>query len=207
MATYGFLFWATTNHGTPGQNDSPVLHTDAYPTTYGNGATAGYVADQPNQIDETNDIDYRLIGTHYIVNNTVVYDFRIDITGTLTINSSNGDHGNAGGYTYSEFFDNTTSLVVVVDSATGQLSNQFWDASGVKRTSASDWVTNQTSISKSVSTFFKWRNGKISAGGSTYWNYIQVASSGGAGAIQSPFFKSNLDGLGAGGRFFNNRLG
>lgn len=176
MAIYGFLFWATTGHGTPGPNDSVVDVAELYPTSYGNGATAGYLAGTaPNEINETNDIDYRLIGTHYTQGNTVVHTFKVDITGSVTINSSNGDHGNGSGYTYSEFFDNTTSLAVVVNG-TGQNSNQFWDASGVKRTTVSDWTTNQTSITKTVNTHFRWQNGNSSGTGASYWNYLQLST-------------------------------
>lgn len=204
MATYGFLFWATTGHGTPGANESVVDHNELYPTTYGNGATAGYLAGTAcNEIDEATNVDYRLTGTHYTQGNAVTHDFKVDITGSVTINSSNGDHGNASGFTYSEFFDNTTSLAVVVNSASGQASNNFWDATGVKRTSAADWVTNQASVVKTVSTHFKWRLGKSTGTGATYWNYLKLSTS----VSGKVFSGSSLNGLGAGGPFFHNRVG
>lgn len=181
--TYGFIFAAST--GEPyAAAESYVAKGDVYPVSYSNGASGGYTgAIQPDSINESQDIDYRLSHTHYSHSNSQVCTFKVGTTGSIVVNSANGDHGNGSSACYSVFKDNGTTIATVT-AGTGQSSNQWWDASGVLRTTAALWVSNQTSITGTFNTSFEWVLGNASAGGASYWNYLSIVVTAGGGSTE-----------------------
>jgi len=141
----------TAGYVTDGANDwgETTLATD-YPatTTQGNKVGLESGVNWSNR-DRNAAIDPRLAGMGY-TNNNVTATIRFDITaGTKNIRLAAGDYNYASGALV-EIFDTTTSLGVVISTAT-TAGDRFRDATDVEYSSA-NWPGSNTAISKTFST-------------------------------------------------------
>ena len=136
-----FDFRATSGYVTDPANCSPVLG-DAYPHTYSNGITAGWNGG-PATEDDSSSVDARLAGVNNKYNQGVQLTFRIDLDAAESkdIRAAFGNATNSSGYQYVQLLDDTT-VIATIDQPTGESAGQWYDATGVLRTSSSDWVNN-----------------------------------------------------------------
>lgn len=136
-----FDFRATSGYVTDPANCSPVLG-EAYPHTYSNGITAGWNGG-PATEDDSSSVDARLAGVNNKYNQGVQLTFRIDLDAAESkdIRAAFGNATNSSGYQYVQLLDDTT-VIATIDQPTGESAGQWYDATGVLRTSNSDWVNN-----------------------------------------------------------------
>lgn len=144
----GLNFRRSSGYVTDPAGTTYVQDNDDYPTSRG-GWTFGYTNDLPTDNDRDRDsgIDARLAGVHFYTNNDTggsAKSFRIDLdnTGNHDVHIASGD-ATAAQTQYWHVKDNTTSLIDETDG-TSTPSADWEDATGTVRTSASDWVTNET---------------------------------------------------------------
>lgn len=158
MAYKGFNFRATGPSGTfvtDGANDSavyqlagPALQNYSYPS-FSNGLSAGWVSggDVNNFRNRNAALDPRLAGIWF--NNVVTKaEFRIDCTGSVNIRLALGDDASGWSHTCAIYDGAAGSPFATITGTTG--TSQWLDATGTLRTSASDWVSNNASISRTV---------------------------------------------------------
>lgn len=142
MATYGVNFRATAGYVTDPANYTYDLG-EAYPVTRG-GITFGYLTSK--QIDQTRDRDNtvgdkRLAGINFTIASVSgsLGTFQLDKTGAATVILGLGDlsASNTIGISIADSGGTKFSISGSVNAA------EFYDGSGVKRTSAADWASNQ----------------------------------------------------------------
>lgn len=173
MTTTGIDFRATSTFVTDPANCTYCLG-DAYPTTRG-GLTFGWLAGAGSTTrDRSTSVDVRLAGINGTSGSGT---FRVDLpaTGTYNIGIAMGDAGsNQSGQSFT-VLDNTTSLLTGGPQSPN--SNQYMDASGVVRTSDTDWINNnvQKSLTFATTTF------KITAAGTVFGvlAHLDIVASGG----------------------------
>lgn len=178
--TKGWNFRATSGYCTDPANTTYAIcgdgaAYDAYPTTR-NSVTFGYTDGAFNDCkrDRNNAIDCRLAGraqrndaTTLSIGQAV---FRVDLpnAGTYKINLAMGDGTGSGTNPYVQIYDNATLKNTV--SYTGTVGAGQWaDATGVLRTSAALWVSDNAFITVTFATttfFLKYAN---SAGTGSGW--------------------------------------
>lgn len=137
----GLYFRAINNQVSPTDYEAEIGTTANYPHTTAKGIVVGWENVPTGTRDRTAVGDVRTRGIHFGAQ-TGVYDYRIDLpaAGTYNIRAAFGDKDNAhhqrvrilDGTTV--LFDYSSAGVVGIDA--------YMDATGVTRTSASDWVTN-----------------------------------------------------------------
>ncbi len=162
----GFNFRGTSNYVTDGASTTSVLG-DFYPTTttiggipvtYGwntGGAVLGCTGGIAG-INRNASVDPRLAGVNYVGPSSCAV-FRVDLptTGVYKVQLGFGDDLNAFSNFVGTIYDNASILSVITAGASLSAA-QFIDATGVTRTSASDWVTNQatSTLTFTTSTFY-----------------------------------------------------
>ncbi len=120
----------------------------AYPVTE-NGTTFGWTS--PNQAsaarNRSTSVNARLAGVNQVYANNQTGRWRLDLPapGAYTIRVAMGDQGFAHPYQSIRIYDATT-LVATVTGPNGTGVNQYMDATGVVRTSDTDWVANEVGI-------------------------------------------------------------
>lgn len=204
----GFDFRDSSGYVTDPTNCTYVLNSNdgAYPTTR-NSVTFGWVSIPfGNSRNRTTANDARLAGMNYIAD-SVQATFQVDLPSAQDYKISAAFNDPTVGMSdfYAQFKDNTTVLTTF-DHAAGTGANEYYDASDVKRTSASDWVTNNATIQKTFS--------------STTFNLKLARSTGNANVSVAHLFlsqvaasatklkmNSQLNGLDSSGPFFSNPLG
>jgi hypothetical protein len=185
--TKGFNFRSTSGYVTDTGDNTYVLGStgSAYPTTQ-NGVTFGWGngGASTDRRDRNSSVDQRFAGSNF---QNVPYSyayFRVDLpaTGEYVIRLSMGD------YSYSQavqfaILDDSSVLTAPSGVATGS-SNRYVDATGVVRTSPSDWISNNASYTGTFTTqIFMLRTGD--GGSNTYGGSVthlwidQVAVVGG----------------------------
>lgn len=140
-------FRSTEAFVTDGPGETFVIR-DVYPTIR-DGLTFGWESGVLG-VNRTTSVP-RLAGGNFIQNGTREFRLDLDFTGNYNIEAGFGD--SAQQHTDFEMIDNTTVFKSVTAGATG--AGEFLDADGTVRTSRSDWVSNQMSISRNFgSTIF-----------------------------------------------------
>ena len=187
-----FNFRQTSGYVTDVGVESPVLN-EAYPTTYANGATAGWESTYVDPYrDRDNSIDRRLAGHNRVgyVSAPVDRDFRCDLdaAGAMDLHLAVGDplFGYATNQVnpYAKFVDTSSVLFTVVAGDTSIAAGEFYDATGVKRTSPADWVANQAVKSLTFSTtILRMRISAITAGEHTPLTHLAVATAAGGSTL------------------------
>lgn len=146
MATFGVDFRTTAGFVTD-PTDYTYCLGESYPVTRG-GITFGWGGNSGGILlvdkrDRNNGIDPRLAGINFVVGSGVgggsLSYFQLDKTGAATVRLACGDADNA-----------QTVDFAIADSAGNKFTGsgatsaggEFWDASGVIRTTPADWVTN-----------------------------------------------------------------
>ena len=158
---------------------------DIYPVTR-NGVTFGATGNIGDPRRNRNaSVDCRLAGSMSRANNTASPGVvRVDLpsAGQYTFRLAMGQEGSQSAIANNrvQIYDDTTLLLTVDDASIA--SNHFTDATGVERTSAADWVTNNASVTLTFATttfFLKFGYGDGSTSGTTvvsHWNLEQVQS-------------------------------
>ena len=201
MAETGCAFRATDAYVTDGAGDDWVDYdfygSATYPTTLGNGLTVGWQSSTGGSDgrNRSTSIDVRLAGIHYNRTSTEQILFRIDLpggAGAYNIRAAFGDQAYGPGDAYFELRDDATAFVTIDDSG-GNPAAQWYDATGVLRTSASDWATNNARTLRTFSSsIFRCAMGRGgAASGNCVISYLSVESSGGGGGA-SPRYRSLL---------------
>jgi len=154
----GFNFRASDTYVTDPANTTYSIG-EAYPTTRamvtsGLSVTFGWDVDWTSGgRDRDSGIDARLAGM-IVVNSAATSErtFQIDLpaSGTYTVNLAAGDPLGAQNAHW-ELRDSNNTTVLLSQSLAAGTTGQWRDATGVDRTSASDWVTNNASASVSFS--------------------------------------------------------
>jgi hypothetical protein len=142
VAYKGFNFRQTSGFVTDAAGDACVTSGDNYPVVFANGITGGFSVAVGQDRDRDGGIDARLAGLVYASASTPA-TFQIDLpsAGTYDIRLAIGDASFANGTaTAVTVRDNATDLITLTGLSPG--AGQFYDATGVLRTSAADWVSN-----------------------------------------------------------------
>lgn len=175
-AAAGVDFRATSPFVTDPSGDSPEISTGAdYPHITQQGYTVGWEQAPSGTRDRSAAVDARLAGMHFVNNGGSAANFRIDLpaVGDYRIALAIGDASGANHNTV-ELFDDATSLGAVVTNG-ANAGGQFYDASGVLRTSSADWVTNEVEVAETfASTILRIKVGDPSAAGASCLAHIRV---------------------------------
>lgn len=176
----GFNFRATSGYVTDDADQTYVLgYGDAYPTTR-SGWTFGWVASVVTR-DRNNTYPARFAGCNYRQNNWPVRRFTVDLpsSGDWDIHAALGD-------TFAltqniKFYDNTTNFATY--TAVSLNGSEYMDATGVVRTSRSDWDTNEAALTRTFgSTKFHLDINYTGAGASQSGiSHLRLVDAGGGG--------------------------
>ena len=149
-----------------------------YPTTAA-GATFGATTNSgDNKRDRSAAIDCRLAGVSFQENNAAAPNIvRVDLpqTGNYLFRMAMGQGGGftAGANQKAVLKDNTNVLATITDASVA--ADHWVDATGVERTSASDWVTNNAPLTVTFTTttaFLEWGYGDGSTSGNTFMSHF-----------------------------------
>jgi len=167
MATNIGINFRLTSGYVSDPTDTTYCIGDAYPTTRatvgtGQNVTFGWPSSLgANCRDRSTGVDARLAGQNQPTSNS---NFRIDLPapGVWTVNLAVGDA--AGVKTaFWDILDSDGSTVLASMADTLTTSGQWFDATGVNRTSSSDWVSNNASINVTLSGTTMYFRSKIGA--------------------------------------------
>jgi hypothetical protein len=92
------------------------------------------------------------------------------------------------------------TILFTVQDAAGSSAGQFYDATGVKRTSAADWISNNAGRSITITTGLLVINVKYLSplgGGRNSLSYVQMIPSGGSGPTPQPIRRTSIVSLAA----------
>ena len=172
----GIDFRATAAYVTDPANEPEISAAANYPRTptVGNSTGVGWEQAISGRLNRSTSVDPRLAGIAYSGTGATV-NYRIDLPapGDYSITLAIGDAAAAQRNTV-ELFDNAASLGVVCNEVT-TLGGQFVDASGVTRSSASDWVANNVRITKTfTSTILRVRLTHPTNGANTAIAHVRV---------------------------------
>lgn len=149
----GFDFRATSGFVTDPTYGVFATSTDTYPKSYtaanGSSANAGFTQGSPSARDRSASVDPRLAGIVFGPNNSAtVIIFRVDLpaTGSYTISVASGDQASGQVNNTVTLADGGTVFATVSNNASPG-ADQYYDASGVLRTSSTNWVSSQATIS------------------------------------------------------------
>lgn len=140
----GFNFRAGQAFVTDGPDETWVLGFNTlYPTTR-NGVTFGWTGGGTDIRDRNAGIDPRLAGTNLWTGGST--EFRVDLpyTGEFEIGLAMGDASFARSQMGVDVKDDTTPMISLLDMDPG--AGQWFDASGVKRTSVSLWTGQHATV-------------------------------------------------------------
>lgn len=184
---FGVDFRATSGYVSDPANTVPEIGTNVdYSSGRGYGWETLLTAGSLSTRDRSAGVDARLAGIHGYSNGiTNEYgDFRIDLpaAGSVNLRLAIGDASNAQPHNWIKVYDGSTLLATIV-SDVATLAGEFYDATGVKRTSASDWVTNNAARSLTfATTIMRIRVGPGPSGGSNSGSsslaHVDLATSG-----------------------------
>jgi hypothetical protein len=183
--TIGINFRATSGYVTDGANETYCLLNDTYPVTRG-GVTFGWdnlSGVGGGAVDRNNALDRRLAGINYLSNGGVNQPFRLDLatSGSYNVRIAVGDAGGANTQ-YVTVQDDTTTFITISGVAT--TTEHFVDASGVTRTSAADWVSNNVAVTRTFSsTILRVNIAFTSASQATTLAHVSVAPATPAGGF------------------------
>lgn len=197
---YCFNFRQSSGFVTDTGGCVPVLD-EAYPHTYANGATAGWEQTSADGTrDRDNTVNPKLAGHNRANLADTFREFRVDLpaTGAYDIRAALGDF-----FSYAANFNNpnasikdtTTSLFTIVSSDTSIAAQEFYDATGVKRTSISDWVTNNAAKTLTFSTtIFRINLTPTNTSGADYsaLAHLQVTTASGGGGGGNAFHRRRI---------------
>jgi hypothetical protein len=175
----GLNFRQTSTYVTDGAGETYVLGTDAYPTTRG-GVTFGWESGftSANALNRNASVDRRLAGVHF-ESGTAIPQFRLDLpaAGQYQIYAAFGDYGpSTTNYSEFRFLDDATVLFSSTVQSMGG-AQRWTDATDVKRTSASDWSTNNAARTETfASTILRCRinYGGVDRTSSAVINHLRV---------------------------------
>jgi len=147
MASVGFNFRASLAYVTDPADTHFVDSGTIYPTTVGSD-TFGFDSSSGASRDRNATIDPRLAGLVYHTNNASPITFRYDLpaTGERTIRLALGDAKYGSDSAYCQILDDTTVIATIDKNGVSLPSSNWWDATGIQRTSATDWVANNAVI-------------------------------------------------------------
>lgn len=169
-----------------------TFDTTAYNATPGYGwSVAGNIASAfrdgaPNA---------RLRGIAYQVNNGSLAEFRVDLpNGTYDMRLALGDAG-GGGHSdmKARFFDGADTSPLVTVSLASVPEGQWADATGVVRTSAADWVSNNATASVTITnSYLRMELGNSTGDYSTISHLSFAEAAGGGGGGNGPLIGGRL---------------
>lgn len=170
----GFDFRRTSGYVTDVSPNVPILgSSDAYSSGVGYGWS---VATSLARDDRSTSVDARLAGMNYVANNLGLSanEFRVDTgPGTFRIRLALGDSIDLIGPHQAQFFDGAGTTPILTVSVGGTTVGQWYDATGVLRTSASDWVTNNAAATVTLtSSYLRMQIGAGSGASSTQYTGI-----------------------------------
>lgn len=183
-AGLGINFRATAGYVTnpTGTGLAPLTagQSSAYPASLTIGSTTitcGVTAGTPGERDRDSGVDARLAGVWNDADGGAnVRVFRIDVpsSGVYRLRGAWGDAANSATIKASIVDSNGSTVLATVAAGTSISTGQFIDASGVTRTSAADWVTNNAPIEVTVSgtsLFLNWgdASAQINSAISHFW--------------------------------------
>lgn len=143
----GIDFRATAGFVTdPSGCDKEIGTTANYPRTSAQGNTVGWEDAPGGTRDRTNSVDARLAGVAFAANGTAKR-YRIDLpsSGWYRITLALGDNTTAQSQSVG-VYDGTTIISNVVGHNLASAGGTFYDACGIRRSSAANWVTNEVSF-------------------------------------------------------------
>jgi len=145
----GIDFRATSGFVTdPSGFDAEIGTTANYPRTTAQGHTVGWEQAPSGTRDRSSGVDARLAGIAFNSTTTDI-TYRLDLpNGTYSLRLACGDQS-ASQKTTCTISDGTTVLSSFSNSTAAA---HFLDATGVIRTSAADWVTNNAPLSVTITT-------------------------------------------------------
>lgn len=120
--------------------------------------------------------------------------FRVDIpaTGTYDIRIAAGRANASGGVLYLQCFDDVTSFIDLTNGThTGNTGDNYFDATGVLRTSTTNWVSGNVAVSRTfASTILRLKLGDPahSASDASYLAHISISQ----GAVATPQFSQRI---------------
>lgn len=169
----GYDFRATSGFVTDPANCTYVIF-DPYPTTR-DGSTFGWTSANDTR-DRNSGIDARLAGVSFGPSGLT---FRVDLpnTGNFAISLAIGDASFGRSNMGVEIRDTSTAKITLSSLATN--AAEWYDATGVKRTSAADWVANQASSTQTFSTTIL--NLVMTGSSDTYVSHLFISEQGGGG--------------------------
>ena len=135
-------FRDTAGYVTDGTGETYALcNEDVFSTTRAGFTFGRETGNLDTERDKESSIDRRLAGACQRVNNDTKVTFRITLpsTGDYDVTIAAGDYWNSRTH-YIDFKDTNTVLWSIAGTAT--TANQFIDANGNLRTSASNWASN-----------------------------------------------------------------
>jgi hypothetical protein len=154
---------------------------ESYPTTRG-GLTFGWDSTTVGNLrDRNSGNDPRVAGTQW--SGTGGEKLRLDLgsaglTGDVRI--AVGDPGGGATNIGNKIYDNATLLATIPNASIS--SGEFVDATGVTRTSASDWVTNNAPLNATFSSAILFVSIEQAVGGMCHISFTETAGGGGAAA-------------------------
>lgn len=157
---------------------------ELYPINRG-GLTFGWLSSGPYPEGRNRDsgIDPRFAGIHFVGAPTQ-RTFQLDLpsTGNYAIRLSFGDAGNNDQTVYFELYDDTNLLTS--QGETLVLGGRYMDATGVVRTSISDWISNNSAYTAAfTSTKLLLKIGFSSGSNFTTLTHLSVVSLAGSASI------------------------
>jgi hypothetical protein len=142
MAYHGINFRASSGYVTDGTGETYSL-SEAYPTTR-SGKTFGFDVDiNANSRDRSNGIDRRLAGGAQKNNSAGLFKFYFDLpegAGTYDVRLALGDNDNAQTHRCVIRDGDGGAALATINAGTG--TAEWLDATGVLRTSAANWASN-----------------------------------------------------------------
>lgn len=152
----GIVFWATSNFDTVPSGYWPEVGSSAdYPTTTTQGNTVGWEQIPGVVANRSKLADARLDGINGPRSGvSTPCAFRIDLpaSGSYSVLAAFGDANYSEGPFTVQFKDTNTVLSTPVNNTSTSAAAHWIDASGVERTSVSDWVNNNAAVSLTFST-------------------------------------------------------
>lgn len=211
--TASLNFRGTSGYVTDGSGQTPVLPGDSFPTTR-NGITFGFVivsnsttgdaSAVVSPVDRNSSVDPRFAGIVYAAPggaSNVAFAIQVPSAGDYDIRLAIGDSGfdQSGQQEYVELLNGEdqvggttgSSLGIILNAVTGPTQNKYYDATGVLRTSESDWISNNIKVTKTVSAYMGTTTlviwlGKDALSSYTILAHVEVSDATGGGPTAAP---------------------
>lgn len=182
--TQGVDFRATAGFVTDPTNFTVELgnaFNPTYPTVLSpSGVNGGWEDAVPGSRDRTafTGAAASLSGIHFVQSGSARYRIDLPSSGTYNVQAAFGDNAVAQGPFTATFQDTTTVLSTPVNNVSTSGADEFYDATGVQRTSHTDWVTNNAAKSLTFSTTIFRTVITFSGGGPIATLFVQSAGGG-----------------------------